>query len=192
MPLLLVVRVDSELASAWSVEWQELTMAGHLHIALKAVIVNTSWLFAYVALKHLPLSIVAPIRASGPVWTLLGAIILFAERPDLWQWIGLVTIIVSYFFFSLLGKKEGIQFSKNKWIWYIVLATMIGTISTLYDKYLIVNCGHRSIYLAGLVFCLFSYFDVAHSCCLVVASPSTTSLCLALVHSLDWYSISCC
>ena len=141
LPLLLLVRSDPALAASWSIHWQELDLAGHLHIVLKAIIVNTSWLFAYVALKHLPLSIVAPIRASGPVWTLLGALLIFAERPDLWQWIGLITIIVSYFFFSLVGKKEGIHFGKNKWIWYIVLATMIGTISTLYDKYLIVSCG---------------------------------------------------
>ena len=141
IPLVLFVQYNPETAVSWGVQWQPISLETHLHIILKAVIVNTSWIFSYIALKHLPLSIVAPIRASGPVWTLLGALLLFAERPDLWQWIGLITIIVSYLFFSLVGKKEGIHFAKNKWIWYIVLATMIGTISTLYDKYLIVNLG---------------------------------------------------
>ncbi len=141
VPLIAAVHAFPDWAVSWGIHWQVLSWSEHSHVFLKAVIVNTSWVFAYVALKHLPLSIVAPIRASGPVWTLLGALILFAERPNAMQWLGLLVIIGSYFFFSLVGQKEGIHFKRNKWIWCIVAATAIGTISTLYDKYLIVNLG---------------------------------------------------
>ena len=37
---------------------------------------------------------------------------------------------------SRSGKKEGIDFKHNKWIYFIVLAAITGAISGLYDKYL--------------------------------------------------------
>ncbi len=162
LPILAWVHFSPEAAAAMQMQWQVLTFTEHAHCFLKAMIVNTSWVFAYCALKYLPLSIVAPIRASGPVWTLIGALIIFGERPDLLQWIGLIIILISYFAFSLLGSKEGIHFKSNKWVWCIFLATMIGTISTLYDKYLIVNIGMHpftlqfwfSLYLALIMLVL--------------------------------------
>ncbi len=112
----------------------------HGQLALKAFIVDTSWVLAYFALKHLPISIVAPIRASGPVWTILGATLLFSEMPSVLQWLGLAVIFISYYIFSLLGAKEGIHFHRNKWVYCIALATLIGTLSSLYDKYLLQQC----------------------------------------------------
>lgn len=116
--------------------------ADHVHFFAKAFIVAASWIFAYFGFKHLPISIVSPIRASGPVWTLLGAIILFHEFPVGIQWIGLFLIIVSYYVFSLIGGKEGIHFHRNKWVLFIFLSTLIGTCSSLYDKYLIQRRGY--------------------------------------------------
>lgn len=109
----------------------------HLHIFIKAVIVSTSWVLAYFAMKHLPITIVSPIRASGPVWTLVGALVIFHERPDPLQWAGMAIIFTSYYVFSLAGRKEGLVFHRSLWILFIFLATLIGTLSTLYDKYLI-------------------------------------------------------
>ena len=37
---------------------------------------------------------------------------------------------------SRSGKKEGIDFTHNKWIFFIVAAAVMGAISGLYDKYL--------------------------------------------------------
>ena len=45
-------------------------------VALKSLIVSASWVFVYYAMRALPLSIAAPIRASAPLWTLIGAIAL--------------------------------------------------------------------------------------------------------------------
>jgi len=114
----------------------------HLLIFLKAIIVAASWIFAYYSLKHLPITIVSPIRASGPFWTLAGAIIIFGEQLNTLQWIGLLTTLVFYYLFSIAGGKEGINFAKNKWVFFIILATIIGAISGLYDKFLIKNI-HR-------------------------------------------------
>ena len=108
----------------------------HLLFILKAVIVLTSWLFAYFSLKHLPISLASPIKATQPVWTVLGAVLLFSEKLNGFQAAGVGLTLVSFFMFSVVGKKEGISFSTNKWFWYIILATLTGALSGLYDKYL--------------------------------------------------------
>lgn len=108
----------------------------HGYILLKAVIVLASWHFAYFATKHLPLTITGPINATRPVMTLVGAMLIFQERLNVYQWIGVLLAITSFFMLSSSGKKEGIHFAHNKWIFFMVLAAVTGSISGLYDKYL--------------------------------------------------------
>lgn len=108
----------------------------HRYILLKSVIVLSSWTFGYFGMKHLPLTIVGPINATRPVMTLVGALLIFGERLNLYQWIGVLLAIVSFFLLSRSGKKEGIDFQHNRWIWFIVLAALLGAVSGLYDKYL--------------------------------------------------------
>ena len=52
---------------------------GHFLLFLKAVIVLASWIFAYFSLKHLPITIASPIKATQPILTLLGALLVFGE-----------------------------------------------------------------------------------------------------------------
>ena len=87
-------------------------------------------------MKHLPITIVGPINATRPVMVLVGAMLIFGERLNLYQWIGVLLAIFSFFLLSRSGKKEGIDFGKNKWILFIILAAIMGAISGLYDKYL--------------------------------------------------------
>lgn len=108
----------------------------HLYIILKSVIVLTSWLFAYYGMKHLPITLSSPIKASQPVLTLLGALIIFGERLNLMQWIGVSIALLSFYLLSLSGKKEGIVFRNNKWVWFMVLSILFGSMSGIYDKYL--------------------------------------------------------
>jgi bacterial/archaeal transporter family protein len=108
----------------------------HMLFVIKAVIVLTSWLFAYFALKHLPLSLASPIKATQPVWTVVGAMLIFSEKLNGFQIAGVGITLVSFFMFSVVGKKEGISFRTNKWFWFIVMATLTGALSGLYDKYL--------------------------------------------------------
>ena len=108
----------------------------HLSILLKSVIVLTSWISGYFSVKHLPLTITGPIKATQPVATLLGALLLFGERLNLYQWIGVTLAICSFFLLSTSGKREGIRFTHNKWIVYAILSMVAGACSGLYDKYL--------------------------------------------------------
>jgi len=111
----------------------------HGFIAIKSAIMASSWVLAYQALKHLPITIVTPIRSAGPFFTFIGAITIYQEKPNFWQWIGFFLIILSVILYSKIGKKEGIHFKRNKWIFAIIGATFLGASSGLYDKFLIQN-----------------------------------------------------
>ena len=106
------------------------------YILLKACIVLSSWLLGYIGIKNLPITIVGPINATRPVMVLVGALIIFGERLNLWQWAGVLLAILSFFLLSRSGKKEGIDFKHNRWILCSVGAAVLGAISGLYDKYL--------------------------------------------------------
>lgn len=105
-------------------------------IVLKSVIVLSSWLAGYFAMKHLPLTLVGPVNATRPVLVLLGAVLLFGERLNLMQSIGVGLAILAYFLMRISGKKEGIVFHRNKWVFCLIFAVLMGALSGLYDKYL--------------------------------------------------------
>ena len=108
----------------------------HKYILLKALIVLSSWILGYFGMKHLPLTIVGPINATRPVMVLVGALLFFGERLNIWQWIGVLLAVVSFLMLSRSGKKEGIDFKHDHWIYMIVGAAALGAVSGLYDKYL--------------------------------------------------------
>jgi transporter family protein len=123
--------LDGTIVNVPSAGWEE-----HKYIIIKSFIVLSSWIFGYFGMKHLPLTIVCPINATRPVMVLVGALILFGERLNTYQWIGVILAILSFFMLSRSGKKEGIDFKRNKWIFFVVMAAIMGAVSGLYDKYL--------------------------------------------------------
>ena len=108
----------------------------HLLLLLKAVIVLSSWLCGYIGIKHLPITIVSPIQSTRPVLVLLGALFLFGETLNVWQWVGVLIAMLSVFLLSRSGKREGIDFVNNRWVAFVALAALFGAVSALYDKYL--------------------------------------------------------
>lgn len=133
-----------------------LTLTQHLQIALKSAIVAASWVFTYFALKHLPLSLGSPIRATSPLWTLLGAALVLGERPSLLATLGILTTLTAFFGLSVVGAREGVHFHRDKWVGFLVAGTLFGAASSLYDKYLLGRVGFSvptvqawfSVYLA--------------------------------------------
>ncbi len=111
-------------------------LATHGYILLKSMIVLSSWITAYFATKHLPLTIIGPVKATQPMLVLIGALLIFGERLNLFQWIGVILSILSFCLLSLAGKKEGINFKRDKWVFFLVLSVITGACSGLYDKYL--------------------------------------------------------
>jgi len=136
-PFFVLSRVDADLAQDIGFYIPNISLQTHGYIFLKACIMSGSWMLAFSALKHLPITIVTPIRSAGPFFTFIGAMFLFNEQPVFLQWIGFFLIIFSVFLYSRVGKKEGIVFKNNKWIYAIIGATFLGACSGLYDKFLI-------------------------------------------------------
>ena len=110
---------------------------GHLLILVKAVIVLSSWLLGYFAIKHLPLTIQGPINASRPVMVLVGALLIFGERLNLLQWVGILLGFASLYFIARIGSREGFSLKHSRWLWMAIGATVLGAISALYDKFLL-------------------------------------------------------
>lgn len=108
----------------------------HMLLVLKAVIVLGSWLCGYIGIKHLPITIVSPIQATRPVIVLLGALLIFGEQLNLFQWIGVIIALFSFLLLSRSGKREGINFAHNRWVFFVIMAALLGAVSALYDKYL--------------------------------------------------------
>lgn len=137
VPWLLIARLAPGWAVAHGLAVGELGLRGHLFVLAKAGIVTLSWTLSFIALQKLPLTIASPIRATGPLYTLAGAIFLFGELPTSRQWMGIALVFAGHFAFSVLGKAEGIHFSKSPRVWALLAGTVVGSVSALWDKNLL-------------------------------------------------------
>jgi drug/metabolite transporter (DMT)-like permease len=144
----------SSLPAAFTVA--SLSGTQHLLLAAKSFLVACSWICGYFAVKHLPVSLASPIRATGPVWTLFGALLLLGERPSWLEMLGVVITLASFIGLSIAGAREGIHFHRNRWVGWLLAGTLLGAASGLYDKVLLGRIGFTastvqawfSIYLA--------------------------------------------
>ena len=109
----------------------------HLFVMGKAVIVLSSWVCGYFAIKHLPLTLVGPINATRPVMTLMGALLIYHEQFNAWQWAGVLLAICSFFSSAVADAKKGVHFLHNRYILLLILAAVLGACSGLYDKFLL-------------------------------------------------------
>ena len=138
--IFLPVVIDSEwslgVLSGTSLSYEPTTLFSHMLVAIKAVITLSSWICGYYAMKHLPLSIVGPVNATRPVVVLVGAVLLFGERLNLWQWGGVLLTIASLYLLSVSSKKENVSFSSHHAV-AMFMAMLLGAVSGLFDKYII-------------------------------------------------------
>ncbi len=158
LPAIIVSHLNPGFASQFFWYVRPVSWTAHGFILLKSCIVGASWMLSYYAMKYLPLTIVSPIRSTGPLWTLIGALVVFGERLNGWQWLGLVISLTFFWFFSQAGRKEGFSFRNNKWMWCIYAGTLLGAVSGLFDKFLLANYdrlvvqAYFSLYLVPVLF----------------------------------------
>ena len=103
--------------------------------AIKSVIVATSWVFTFCALRTLPITIATPIRASAPALVFVAAFFLYGEIPSWIQGIGMLAVFGGYFVFSWAGRHEGIDFFRNKAVWCAIAGACFSALSSIWDKY---------------------------------------------------------
>lgn len=145
---LLLSRIQPEMMLETPFFVPQLDLQAHLFTILKSAIVLSSWIFAYISLKHLPLSVVSPMQATRPMWTLIGALLIFGERLNIWQWIGVCLAIGTILIFSFSNKSSIINHKlqiQNRYYIALSLAILIGACSGLYDKYLMRRYDHNAV-----------------------------------------------
>ena len=103
--------------------------------AIKSLIVATSWIFTFCALRTLPITIATPIRASAPALVFVAAFFLYGEIPTWVQGIGMLAVFGGYWAFSWAGKHEGIDFFRNRAVWCAIAGACCSALSSIWDKY---------------------------------------------------------
>ncbi len=144
-PLLLISRLAPDVLGGSIYFLPSISWESHGLIVIKSAIVLVSWIFGYFAVKHLPLTLTGPINSTRPVIALVGAILIFGERLNLYQWIGVLLTIISFYLLSRSSKKEGISFKNNKWVIFMIISTIAGAVSGLYDKFLMQRVAATSV-----------------------------------------------
>lgn len=109
-------------------------------IFLKSLLVSASWAFVYYGLRELPVSIAAPLRGTAPLWSLIGAMLIFHELPTPWQWLGIVLMLTGCLLFTLIGSRENFSWHSKGFV-FTMTGTILGACSALYDKFLL--GGHK-------------------------------------------------
>jgi bacterial/archaeal transporter family protein len=139
VPFLLLSRIAPGFCQNTGIYIPESGIVAHLMFLLKSVIVATAWIFGYFSVKHLPVTLLAPLNASGPVWTMLGAILIYGERMNALQWTGVAVSMGFYYALSFGGNVKTALNSDRKWIFFAFLSILFNSISALLDKYLVLQ-----------------------------------------------------
>ena len=109
-------------------------------ILTKSVIVGTSWVLTYCALRTLPVTIATPIRASAPALVFVVAFFLYGERPTIAQGVGMLLVFAGYWAFGWAGRHEGIDFLRSRAVWFAIGGMFMSAVSSLWDKFILQKC----------------------------------------------------
>jgi bacterial/archaeal transporter family protein len=137
IPLLILSRYSPEFAARSGLYISQSSFSGHLLFLVKSLVVATAWTFGYFSVKHLPVTLLAPINASGPVWTMLGALIIYRESMNALQWTGVGISLIFYYSLSFGGNIKGSPATDKRWLFFAFLSILFNSISALLDKYLV-------------------------------------------------------
>jgi transporter family protein len=137
IPFILLSRFCPVFSAQSGLFVPESNLVAHLMFLLKSVIVAIAWLFGYFSVKHLPVTLLAPLNASGPVWTMLGAIVIYGERMNSLQWTGVSISLGFYYALSLGGNVREARQKDARWVFFALLSIIFNSISALFDKYLV-------------------------------------------------------
>jgi bacterial/archaeal transporter family protein len=171
------------------VDWTKTNVHQQVLILIKGLAMTLSWVFAYYSIRELPMSFSGAVRASGPLWTLIGGLIVFDEYLSPIQLASVLISVFAYYILSQIGKAEGIRMLRSWPVFMMLAATILSAMTTVYDKFIVQELGlpvygiqaysavHRCI-LAMLVF-------LAISCKRRAIMPMRWSIYVPLV-GLSW------
>lgn len=123
-----------------------------LIIFIKCIVIFFSWGLGFDAIKHLPISIIAPFDTLNPLFSIIFGIFILNERIHPVQAVGIGVMIISYYFISRVGSKEVVNIFKSKYFYFMVGSALLSAVSATIDKIALrkVNSGQMQFW-----FCLF-------------------------------------
>lgn len=113
------------------------SLMDHLSLVLKAFLVSTSWVSGLIAMQHLPLTTVSTIKASRPMFVVIFSIILFGERLNLLQWLGIAIVMAALFMSARSKRHDTDQATSAKGMTCMIISVLSGSASALYDKFIL-------------------------------------------------------
>lgn len=108
----------------------------HLRLIFKAVLVTASWVSGMIALQLLPITTVSTFKTSRPMFVVLFSILLFGERLNWVQWLGVAAVLMALWLLGVNSEREGISFKGNKGFWALLVSVFTGVASALWDKHI--------------------------------------------------------
>lgn len=119
----------------------------HLRLVFKAVLVTASWVSGMIALQLLPITTVSTFKTSRPMFVVVFSIILFGERLNWMQWLGVAAVLMALWFLGKSSEREGIAFKGNKGFWALLVSVFTGVASALWDKHIM--SGMQPLFVQG-------------------------------------------
>jgi uncharacterized membrane protein len=130
-----------------------------LVIFIKTFIIFLSWGLGFAAIKQLPISIVTPFDTVNPLFSIILGIIILGESLGLLQGVGILIMLVAYYFIGKVGSKEITNVFRNKYFYFMIASALFSAISATVDKIALrsINPGQMQFW-----FCLFiAIFNMA-------------------------------
>ena len=170
---------------------------------VKTVIVGTSWILTFLALRTLPITIATPIRASAPALVIMLAYFIYGEHPTAVQWCGMSLVFVGFFAFSWAGRAEGVDFLRNRAVYFAVGGMVLSACSALFDKYVfqVAAAPKESVQLLFQLFNFLFYVTIWSVCRLVRPASGVpfvwrktipfVGICLAFADWLYFHALAC-
>ena len=106
----------------------------HYPLLFKAVLVAVSWISGLKAMECLPLTTVSTIKASRPMFVVIFSIVIFGERLNLQQWLGVAVVMTALFLSTRSSHHDTDKLTSAKGVLFMSVSVLSGAASALWDK----------------------------------------------------------
>lgn len=127
-------------------------------IFAKSVIIFFAWLLSFIAIRGLPISIISPFGTLTPVFTILFGVLILNERIIFLQALGIIIMLIVYYFIGKIGAVEIKGLFKNKYLYLMIASTFLSSISAIIDKFALrtIDAGQMQFWFSLFVSLLYT------------------------------------
>ncbi|MFT4326435.1 MAG: EamA family transporter [Candidatus Woesearchaeota archaeon] len=137
----------------------------HLYglIIIKAFVISIAWISIFEVLKHVDVSIVAPLKNMSPLFLLVLSMLFLGERVSAINYAGIFLVVFSSYALELQSFRnflEPLRFFKSRYFILIIISLIGNSISAVLDKVLLQTLDYLTVmfifYLS--ISCWFLFF----------------------------------